>query len=968
MGDSEFQKRFTTFQYGFKTLHNGFTTLRYGFTTLRYGFTTVDQTPRKRGQHADIETKSPNDGAEVSVWTVSAHGRPEDGGLCRVYRWRRMGGFTIYTESLAKMRVRLTAAWLACLLPLTASLWAQAPMEIEAVALTGEPFGVGRIDFVTPANVRLDAASGDPVILQEKNGRLHYPAFSKQPVRGLLRGLLNRPQKMTAWFLFRGREPLEISIPELGLRPMLVQPVGAGAGESPLLTAWWQAYTSKGPLGGLFSDQDATPPDVRDYLTSMLAHRLRLPPVSQDEGLPLDDPIGLLLGSEELRIAMMRQTFARGGEALIADQPLPQPIRLPIVQTPAPAAEVKVEALASHVPEECFYARFGGFGNFQWFRTYLSDTGGDVRQLVSARGLDYGLNTRLEQQLLLKTTLLSKMFGDLLISDAAFIGNDIFLREGASIGLLFQSRNNGLLANNFLSNRKNVLAENAAASEQQVEIAGHNVSYISTPDGAVRSYYATDGDYHLFATSRKLVERFYEAGAGRQSLAATTELLAARAAYPTSRGDAVFLFLSTPLMQQLVSPQYRLETGRRLRASVNSEMLQLARLAAKAEGRPELPIDELISHGYLPPGFGREVEQAFLPVPDVTIEKATLREVDDYRALAQYVAAKLESVEPWVVAIKRSPVNGGQERVAIDARISPSLEGAYDFLTKWLKDQPPAPQQLGPVPGDVVQIEALLNGRQTFAGLRDSNPLRIFGLEGENLVERLLISITSLLAENIVGYVGLAGNGVPDFLGDLRFGPPDPQGFSRSSGPIWRRQWGGFSVMSFHPRVLDEVVPRLTVVNAERPAHARVRIADLHGTQLADGIDSFVARRAKAVSLGNVHLLDSLHQQLHVPPVECRDVAERLFKAKLICPVGGKFALAAANERQAGRWRWEPPGAPKNNANAYLADVLNWCRGVQGDAVLEGKTVTAHLEVLSQPQSSTRPAPPPVEVVPPPAP
>jgi GTP-binding protein len=35
----------------------------------------------------------------------------------------------------------------------------------------------------------------------------------------------------------------------------------------------------------------------------------------------------------------------------------------------------------------------------------------------------------------------------------------------------------------------------------------------------------------------------------------------------------------------------------------------------------------------------------------------------------------------------------------------------------------------------VVEVEALLNGRQTFAGLRDSNPLRIFGMEGENPLE-----------------------------------------------------------------------------------------------------------------------------------------------------------------------------------------------------------------------------------------
>lgn len=868
---------------------------------------------------------------------------------------------------------------------------AQGPLEMEAVAVVGEPFGVGQLQFTTPPSVRLDSASGDPVILKEKNDRLHYPAFGKQPVRGLLRSLLNRPQKMTAWFLFRGREPLEIRIPELGIGPVVVQPVGEVAGPPPMLANWWEAYTSKGPLGGLFSGQDATPPNVRDYLTAMLAHRLRLPPAWDDDGPALDDPIGLLLGSEDVRIATLRQAFARGGETAAADQPLPPPIRLPVGNMATAPGDAKVEPLASHVPEECLYVRFGNYGNFQWCRTYLTDTGGDLRQLVAARGLDFGLNTRLEQQLVLKTSILSKLFGDLLISDVAFVGQDAFLREGAAIGLLFESRNNGLLGNNFQSQRKAALKEHPAAREQQIEIAGKQVSHIATPDGAIRSYYAVDGDYHFFATSRQLIERFFEAGAGQRSLASSAEFRQARAEYPLTRNDSVFMFLSTPFMERLVSPRYRLESTRRLAASVDLEMLALARLAAKAEGRGDATIDDLVIGGYLPANFGlrsdgshallpegadavpadslRGARGSFLPIPDVTLTQATPRELQDYSALSQYLAAELQYVEPWVMAIKRSPHNGGQEQVAVDLRISPSGNGIYNFLTRYLQGQPPTPQQMAPVPGNVLAVEALVNGRQTFAGLRDCNPLRVFGMEGENPIDRLLVSLTSFPTETVVGYLGVAGNGGLDFLGNFRFRPADARGFARSDGPIWRRQWGNFTLMSFHPQVLEEVLPRLTVIDAARPAHARVRMAELRGTQLAEGIDSFVARRAKAVSVGNVHLLDSLIQQLHVPPGESREAAERLFGAKLVCPVRGSYTLTTPDRPRTARWSWQPPAehaAPASGqAGKYLTDALNWFRGLEGDAVLEGKRITAHLEIVSDPQASTRPAPPPIETIPP---
>ena len=190
----------------------------------------------------------------------------------------------------------------------------------------------------------------------------------------------------------------------------------------------------------------------------------------------------------------------------------------------------------------------------------------------------------------------------------------------------------------------------------------------------MRSYYAVDGDYHLFATSRKLVERFYEAAPARASLAAGREFRHARAGYPLSRGDSVFLFLSTAFMEHLVSPQYQIEIGRRLAGSVDLEMLQLARLAAKAEGRSEASIDEFVVGGYLPANFGlrcdssrsvwpdltagvpvdsqRGGRSSFKPVSDMPVGMATPREVEDYRALAQYVAARVEYVEPWVAAIK----------------------------------------------------------------------------------------------------------------------------------------------------------------------------------------------------------------------------------------------------------------------------------------------------------------------------
>ncbi len=40
----------------------------------------------------------------------------------------------------------------------------------------------------------------------------------------------------------------------------------------------------------------------------------------------------------------------------------------------------------------------------------------------------------------------------------------------------------------------------AKGNEEKLTIAGRKVSYIFAPNGAMRSYYVVDGDYHLVTT------------------------------------------------------------------------------------------------------------------------------------------------------------------------------------------------------------------------------------------------------------------------------------------------------------------------------------------------------------------------------------------------------------------------------------------------------------------------------------
>ena len=141
---------------------------------------------------------------------------------------------------------------------------------------------------------------------------------------------------------------------------------------------------------------------MENYLTATLARRLNLrlpePKQSPPADASLRKEIGLNLGTESLRMAMMQdRILGLNNLEEPADQPLPEAIRPPELQTPEPAADVKIEPIAMRVPPECFYVRFGSFGNFLWLQDTLAKWGGDAQNLIALRGLDLGMSSHMEK-------------------------------------------------------------------------------------------------------------------------------------------------------------------------------------------------------------------------------------------------------------------------------------------------------------------------------------------------------------------------------------------------------------------------------------------------------------------------------------------------------------------------------------------------------------------------------------------
>jgi hypothetical protein len=662
------------------------------------------------------------------------------------------------------------------------------PAEPGVEAIAGDPYGVGRWTVQMPAGTNPAILGNNTFTLTERNSRVRYQAFQSEPVRTALREIIGRPQTITIYFLFTGDGPLELELYAPSATTTVVTPQRDAVGQARLLTDWWVRFARQSNR----IDRSADYPDLVDnYLLATLARRLNLPPAGQlppplvrsladsvlgsitgrasrssdiDSGdEELDRQIGLIFGGDSLRSDLQTQSLARRTEpSEPADQLLPAAFAA-ATTVPEPLGDVAIEPIAAHVPAECFYVRFGTFTNYMWCRRTMGRWDDDLRNLLNRRGLDYRLTARMERQISLKESVLSELLGPSVVADVAMVGSDLFFREGAAMGMLFQAQNNYALASDFLRQRQETLDREPGCSDKQVEIAGHKVSLLSTPDNRVRSFYAVDGDFHFVSNSERLIERFYEAGAGRNALGSSAEFRLARSLLPFNRDYSVFAYLSGQFFQNIVGPHYQIEMMRRLRSAAEIDMAMVALTAARSDGNDPKNLDDLIRLDYLPEGFAarsdgsklemtpdgqfldtlRQARGSFLPVPDVKVDHVTATEARRYQQFATWLQAKWPQFDPVVAGIRRQPGKLPEtEHITIDAQLTPLAAKNYSTIATALG--PISKQRLAPVPGDLLAGEAVLSGNllaskglaqpqgvyRMFGALRDAMPESLNGGRG----------------------------------------------------------------------------------------------------------------------------------------------------------------------------------------------------------------------------------------------
>ncbi len=878
-----------------------------------------------------------------------------------------------YFISIILSRSILTSVLLQTLWP---ALGMAAP-EVEAYI--GQPLGVAR--------VTVDVFRGEPSLplsderftVVEKNGRAIYPIVKEEPARELLRGLLGieTPRTVTLYFLFRGEDPFDVSVYSPVEQGVRVKPQQSPQGHQKLLEEWWTQLTER--WSRLQKDPEF-PPIVENFLVASFARRLNRPIPEVGTGLfglqKKDSALQELFGGESALLAVDREMVFGTGDDSHELHDLPTAPTWPATKIDeAQLGEVKLEPLASHVPEECFYLRFGNFNNYFWFRDLTNKWDGDLKNMLLRRGINRLQSSRIEQQLSLKENVLSRILAPQFISDAALIGMDPYMQQGASIGLLVQARNSQMLSQDYMRQRRESLQKFPDAAESTININGTEVSLIATPDGQVRSYYAQSGDFHLVTTSRRMVERFLEAGDGIRSLASLPSFRLARQKLELEREDTIFAFLSEKFFQNLCTPEYWIEARRRQQADQQPLLVEMARYAAQCEGLPAISAEELISTGILPKNFGEmpdgshmhETESGtvdtlrgmpgfFTPVGDVQVKQATSAELEAYKNFLEEFAEEVGQMPPIAVGVQRLPRTPDEDHtLLVDVVAAPLGVVKLGKLVDTLGD--PIDEKMKPIAGDVVSFQSVLDvpvpliGGENqphllFAGLRDfRSPL---------IVKQGDVAPGAARSELIRAYVGAWPR--PGLLGILQ-GPelakgPEPQALGDQ---MWQAQAENFLIISFKPDVIREVEPQLGFEPAERPAQVRIRAEDLTGKQIADTVNALAYARARETSVAPSRLMNTLSNLLHVPRPACQEFAQRLVDGTFVCPLDGEYNLYES-EQSLPVWS----SSAVSEANRFLltevpegftVSFLEWFRGLQGDLRVADGELSAHVELKMAPDA-----------------
>ncbi len=261
------------------------------------------------------------------------------------------------------------------------------------------------------------------------------------------------------------------------------------------------------------------------------------------------------------------------------------------------------------VPADQYFVEFRSLGKLLE-ASEVGDLWGDhlfTQAAKSAQSQRAG--ERVKAQLAMQTDPLARPFYDMVVSEVALTGSDLYFREGTDVTLLFAVKQPEVF-----KLRMDGFLEAAAKSRPDAvrstgKILGVDYVEVSTPDRAISALSAYPRpDLHVRSNSKAALERVLAAVAGQQGVARlgdTAEFKYIRTLMP--RGDKRedgFVYLSDPFIRHIVGPQVKLTELRRLVCYNHLRMIGHAAMLYRTQfGRQPKSLAEMVEARCAPEFF-----------------------------------------------------------------------------------------------------------------------------------------------------------------------------------------------------------------------------------------------------------------------------------------------------------------------------------------------------------------------------
>ena len=853
----------------------------------------------------------------------------------------------------------------------------------EITAVAGNPVGVGTlVCTLDAADVGLQESNA--IFLSDADGRVCFPAWS-EPIAGrALQLLVRNPsavsgKRLTAHFLFTGEAPLHLTVTGTAAATLTTN-VEHGRPHKRMLTKWWRAYQAQARQ----RQQHEGLAYVDKFLVHTLARQLGLSPGATATNVTWKPKqvFELLGGSPGLRTQALADVINAPSSGTESVFPLPHEIPWQRFSLAGVTRDpVDVEPIAHYVPADCFYIRFGSFSNYYWLTKTAEARGADFKQLLAPITSNGRQAERVQNQLGIKELPYAEMFGDRVIEDIAIIGKDLFLEDGAAIGVVFQSKSR-LLATGMHQLRKGIRNDNAARGAKLAEITlqGEPVSLLSTPDNRVRSFYTQRDGFHLVTNCRAIAESFLRIKNGQSALAKSEEFRFAHQQLLNEKEQAddkktvVFAYVPRECLEELTAPQYQIELWRRMRSVAELQAFELAQQLERHQRNLGWPsqksaahndiVRHMITKGILPEGFQQTIGSGaitshnqlpvdsvrgargtFVPIPDVTIANVTATEQRRYDEFANYLLSRTPALAPIAATLQRTSAGQNVEKLAFRIQVAPFDRTKYDFLRFFVGD--PTPEHLVAPSHAFASLSLIMRDITGRGGGGDdytlvtlaNRPLNEAAAAG-SLIRQIgkwkaypvcCISTLSLQRFPIIGSVAKETVQQSNGLQRLPFG-------------LWRRPGLDLTAISFHPELLHELPPEFPIVAAPEPAHIRFQLGNTSTSELAPAFHDFVRQTARRRSFQNAAMLNSISQQLDTEPGDSWQIAHNLLGAPLRCPLKGTYQLTNSSRS---RWissAWQQDTAAKQDTD----DPIRWLQQLDANVAFYSNRIVCQGQIEMQ--------------------